>query len=145
MYFYYNIWLSSKSKEVNIMDKNVRNRIEIQLKRNNMTQKDLAEKLDVSEVTVCRWLSGDRDPSIETLNKIAEALGTTTSYFFIKDDWNNEKKPEDEKPGSIDWGKILAGTALTATAVIAIVALAKAMGKIDDDDKEQIEDILNRK
>lgn len=127
------------------MDKNVRNRIEIQLKRNNMTQKDLAEKLDVSEVTVCRWLSGDRDPSIETLNKIAEALGTTTSYFFIKDDWNNEKKPEDEKPGSIDWGKILAGTALTATAVIAIVALAKAMGKIDDDDKEQIEDILNRK
>lgn len=127
------------------MDRNVISRINMQLKLKNMTQKDLAEKLDVSEVTVCRWLSGDRDPSIETLNKIAEALGTTTSYFFIKDDWNNEKKPEDEKPGSIDWGKILAGTALTATAVIAIVALAKAMGTINDKDKEQIEDILNRK
>ena len=37
-----------------------------------------------------------------------------------------------------------AGTALTATAVIGIVALAKAMGKISDKDKEQIEDILNR-
>ncbi len=127
------------------MDRNVISRINMQLKLKNITQKDLAEKLKVSEVTVCRWLSGDRELSIDNLNKIAEALGTTTSYFFIKDDWNNEKKPEDEKSGSIDWGKILAGTALTATAVIAIVALAKAMGKINDDDKEQIEDILNRK
>ncbi|MBQ9537814.1 MAG: helix-turn-helix transcriptional regulator [Treponema sp.] len=57
-----------------------------------MSHKDLAEKLGVTEVTVSRWLSGERDPSIETLNRIAEALGTSTSYFFITDDWQLEKE-----------------------------------------------------
>ena len=49
-----------------------------------------------------------------------------------------------KKNDSVNWGAILAGAALTATAVIEIVALAKAMGKLSDKDKEQIEDILNR-
>lgn len=126
------------------MNKSVINRIEMQLKRKNMSQRDLAKKLGVSEVTVSRWLSGDRDPSIDTLNKIAEALDTTASYFFITDDWHTEKKAEEGKTDSVNWGTILAGTALTATTVIGIVALAKAMGKLNDKDKEQIEDILNR-
>ena len=51
---------------------------------------------------------------------------------------------QDKNSNGVNWGAILAGTALTATAVIGIVALAKAMGKISDKDKEQIEDILNR-
>lgn len=127
------------------MKQSVIDRIEMQLKHKNMTQKQLAEKLGVTEVSVSRWLSNDRDPTLDMLNKIADALGTTTSYFFINDNWTDEEKPAEEKTGSVDWGKFLAGTALTATAVIAIVALAKAMGKIDDKDKEQIEDILNRK
>ena len=126
------------------MDKGVIDKIGLALKQKNMTQRDLAEKLEVTEVTVSRWLSGDRDPSIETLNRIAEALGTTTSAFFIKDNWKDKPKPAEEKESSVNWGSILAGTALTATAVIGIVALAKAMGKLNDKDKEQIESILNR-
>lgn len=126
------------------MNESVINRIEGLLKTKKMSQKDLAEKLDVTEVTVSRWLSGERDPSIETLNKIAEVLDTTTSYFFINDDLLYEKKTTEEKTDSINWGAILAGTALTATAVIAIVALAKATGKLNDKDKEEIEHILNR-
>ena len=126
------------------MDKGVIDKIGLALKQKNMTQRDLAEKLEVTEVTVSRWLSGDRDPSIEKLNQIAEALGTTTSAFFINDNWKNKPKPAEEKESSVNWGSILAGTALTATAVIGIVALAKAMGKLNDKDKEQIESILNR-
>lgn len=126
------------------MNESIRSRIEMQLKRKGMTQKDLATRLNVTEVTVSRWLSGERDPSIETLNKIAEELGTTTSYFFVTDNWQNENKPAEKKSDSVNWGGILTGAALTATAVIGIVALAKAMGKIDDKDKQQIEDILNR-
>ncbi len=126
------------------MDKGVIDKIGLALKQKNMTQRDLAEKLEVTEVTVSRWLTGDRDPSIETLNRIAEALGTTTSAFFIKDNWKDKPKPAEEKESSVNWGSILAGTALTATAVIGIVALAKAMGKLNDKDKEQIESILNR-
>ena len=126
------------------MDESIRKRIDEKLKSKNMTQRDLAIKLDVTEVTVSRWLSGERDPSIETLHRIADALDTPTSYFFINDNWIDEHKNVEEKNESINWGKILAGTALTATAVIGIVALAKAMGKIDEKDKEQIENILNR-
>ena len=127
------------------MNESIRNRIEMSLKLKNMTQKDLANKLNVSEVTVSRWLTGDRDPSIETLNRIAEVLGTTTSFFFINDSLLDDKKQVIEtKNDSVNWGAILAGTALTSTAVIAIVALAKATGKLNDNDKKQIEDILNR-
>ena len=126
------------------MDESIRKRIDEKLKSKNMTQRDLAIKLDVTEVTVSRWLSGERDPSIETLHRIADALDTPTSYFFINDNWIDEHKNVEEKNEAINWGKILAGTALTATAVIGIVALAKAMGKIDEKDKEQIENILNR-
>lgn len=96
-------------------------------------------------LTVSRWLNGERDPSIETLNKIAKALDTSASYFFIDDSRQNENKMPEEKSDSVNWGAILAGTALTATAVIGIVALAKAMGKLNEKDTEQIEDILNRK
>ena len=127
------------------MNEAIRSRIEERLRAKKMTQRDLAEKLDVTEVTVSRWLNGERDPSIETLNKIAKALDTSASYFFIDNSRQNEDKMPEEKSGSVNWGAILAGTALTATAVIGIVALAKAMGKLNEKDTEQIEDILNRK
>ena len=55
----------------------------------------------------------------------------------------NEAKTEGKNDG-VNWGAILTGTALTATAVIGIVALAKAMGKLTDKDTEQIKDILDR-
>lgn len=127
------------------MNEAIRSRIEERLRAKKMTQRDLAEKLDVTEVTVSRWLNGERDPSIETLNKIAKVLDTSASYFFIDNSRQNEDKMPEEKSGSVNWGAILAGTALTATAVIGIVALAKAMGKLNEKDTEQIEDILSRK
>lgn len=128
------------------MNESVRSRIEERLRALGMTQRDFAARLGVSEVTVSRWLSGERNPSIETFSKIADALRTDTSYLFASDSRAEEKKPEpEEKKGdSVNWGAILAGTALSATAVIGIVALAKAMGKLSDKDEEQIKDILNR-
>lgn len=127
------------------MNEAIRSKIEESLRAKKMAQRDLAKKLNVTEVTVSRWLNGERDPSIETLNKIAKALDTSASYFFIDDSRQNENKMPEEKSDSVNWGAILAGTALTATAVIGIVALAKAMGKLNEKDTEQIEDILNRK
>lgn len=132
-----------KVRKVN-MKESVRNRIEERLKAMKMSQRDLAEKLKVSEVTVSRWLSGERNPSLETMNNIASALDTTTAYLLSENaELPQENKPE-QKSGDVNLGAILAGTALTATAVIGIVALAKALGKLTDKDKEQIEDILER-
>ena len=128
------------------MNESLRSRIEKRIRTMGMTQRDFAARLGVSEVTVSRWLSGERNPSIETLGKLADALRTDPSYFFASDGRAEEKKPEPEekKDDSVNWGAILAGTALSATAVIGIVALAKAMGKLSDKDEEQIKDILNR-
>ena len=48
-----------------------------------------------------------------------------------------ELQPTQNTAGDgVNWGAILAGTALTATAVIALVALAKAMGKLNESDKD---------
>lgn len=127
------------------MDANFKNRMESLLKSKGITQRELAAKLNVSEVTVSRWMNdgeNGRNPSVQTLQKIAEILKTTPDYLLGKE--SSEVKPaQGTNSDSVNWGAILAGTALTATAVIGIVALAKAMGKISDKDKMQIEDILN--
>ena len=128
------------------MNENFKNRMETLLKSKGMTQRELASKLGVSEVTVSRWMTdgtNGRNPSIHTLQKIAEILETTTDSL-LGQEGSNVKTMQDKNSNGLNWGAILEGTALTATAVIGIVALAKAMGKISDKDKEQIEDILNR-
>ena len=120
------------------MNESVRNRIEMQLRLKKMSQKDLAEKLGVTEVTVSRWLNGERDPSIETLNRIAEALGTTTSYFFLPDDWQNEKKPNEEKSG------MSTGLKVTFGVILGLVIAAVAAGLLSKDEKDQLVDILKK-
>ena len=120
------------------MNESVRNRIEERLRAKKMSQKDLAEKLDVTEVTVSRWLSGERDPSIETLNRIADALGTTTSYFFITDDGQNEKKPAEDKSG------MSTGLKVTFGVILGLVIAAVAAGLLSKDEKDQLVDILKK-
>ena len=120
------------------MNESVRNRIEMQLRLKKMSQKDLAERLGVTEVTVSRWLNGERDPSIETLNRIAEALDTTTSHFFITDDWQTEKKPAEEKSG------ISTGLKVTFGVILGLVIAAVAAGLLSKDEKKQLGDILKK-
>ena len=127
------------------MNANFKNRVETLLKEKGMTQRELAAKLGVSEVTVSRWMTdgaNGRNPTVQTLQKIAEILQTTPDYLLGKD--SDAQKSQSQNDGGVNWGAILSGTALTATEVIGIVALAKVMGKLSDKDKEQIEDILNR-
>lgn len=112
--------------------------MEALLNSKGMTQRELAARLGVSEVTVSRWMTdgtNGRNPSISTLQKIADILETTP------DDLLGKQKPSKDAGNPVDLGAILAGTALTATG---IVALAKAMGKLSEKDKDQIQDILCR-
>lgn len=48
----------------------------------NMTQKDLASRLNITEATISRYVSGDRDPKAEVLANIATALHTTSDYLL---------------------------------------------------------------
>lgn len=45
--------------------------------RVGVTQVALAEMLGVHHVTVARWETGEREPDIKTLNRLANLLGVT--------------------------------------------------------------------
>lgn len=50
------------------------------------TQKRLASELGMTDVAVSRWESGDRDPSTDTLLRLADVLGTTVDALLRRDD-----------------------------------------------------------
>lgn len=74
----------------------------------------LADKLKISKSTISRYESGKREPNLETLNKIAKALGVSIEELIsvpatkeVIEKWDNEidvmKLQEDAKvAGAID-------------------------------------------
>ena len=56
-------------------------------KNKKITQKELGELIGVKAITIRKYESNEREPNIETLNKIATALGVT-----INDLVKNEEK-----------------------------------------------------
>lgn len=50
-------------------------------KSKKITQKQLAQKVDVYQSRIARWESGVNEPSIEMLKKLAEALNTSIDYL----------------------------------------------------------------
>lgn len=59
-------------------------------KRRRWTQAQLAEKLSVSRLTVTRWESGERTLDLDTIDKIAKALGVSVSISI------DDERPEDD-------------------------------------------------
>lgn len=56
------------------------------------TQKDLAEKLGVSQAFISSWQVGKRNPKFSSIKKISEALNIPVDYFFENSDDKSEKK-----------------------------------------------------
>lgn len=52
------------------------NVIEHQLKTNNISRAELAEKLRINESQLCVWLSGEHNFTLKSLARIQAALGT---------------------------------------------------------------------
>lgn len=48
---------------------------------NNMTQMELAEKLNYSDKTISKWERGDSSPDISVLVEIADMFGVTLDYL----------------------------------------------------------------
>ncbi len=55
------------------------------LTEKNMSQKALADTAGLTEATVSRYIAGTRQPSIENLKKIADALSVSMG-FFVEDE-----------------------------------------------------------
>ena len=53
-------------------------------KWSDKSQSWLARKLEVAENTVRRWEKGDCAPSVDTVGRIAEALGVTPSWLLTE-------------------------------------------------------------
>lgn len=69
-------------------------RLQLLLKKRNISQKDLSEMIDSTEATISRYISGAREPKAEVLADIAKVLNTTSDYLLgieNMDDFNFPK------------------------------------------------------
>ncbi len=63
------------------------------LRNRTMTQKELADRLNISEGQLSRYISGDREPKADMIANIATALSTTSDYLLgiEKGEFNHSK------------------------------------------------------
>ena len=61
---------------------NISDKIKIYMLKNNLTQKQLAKKLNITAAAVSQILSGKTSLRTDTISKISKSLGVPNSYFF---------------------------------------------------------------
>jgi len=59
------------------------------IKKTGLTQTAFEKKYNISENLISSWIHGKRNPSITSLNKIAEATKIPLEYFLEEDDVKN--------------------------------------------------------
>lgn len=64
------------------MDILIVQRIEEMLKTEGLTQSKLASVIGVNQSTVCNWLNGKKEPSIESLWKLADFFDVSIDYLI---------------------------------------------------------------
>lgn len=82
-------------------------------KINNMTQSELAEKLNYTDKTISKWERGESAPDIESLSALA-ALFNLTVDDLLRESFDKEKALKEEKK---KYGKTIAKAALGVLAI----------------------------
>jgi transcriptional regulator with XRE-family HTH domain len=72
--------------------KKIGKRIQILLSLNEISQRELAKRINVTEVTISRYINGFREPKGEIILKMAQTLNTTTDYLLGMSDNNSRGK-----------------------------------------------------
>ena len=70
------------------------NRIKELRKENNLTLKELGQKVGMANNTLSQYETGKREPKLETWNKLAEYFSVPTSYLMGTDDLKFPTKQE---------------------------------------------------
>ena len=71
------------------------NRIKNLREELNMTQQELADKLEGAKSTIAMYEKGDRKPSLEVLVKLSEIFNCSIDYILCKSNIRNPEKQED--------------------------------------------------
>lgn len=111
------------------------NRLRKLLEINNMTQAELAKKMDTTTATLSRYVTGKRQPKGEIVAKMAYLLNTTSDYILTgkesnESELNNRDKKDIEKDLKVIMDDFKSGEA--GPAFYDGVEL-------DDDDLEKLE------
>lgn len=71
------------------------NRLKELRKEKNLTQKELADKINVSKITVLRWENGERQIKTDKAQKLADFFGVSVGYLLGYDnDFEKQIKVE---------------------------------------------------
>ena len=57
------------------------------LKENDMTQKELARRIGVSQSSITYWVNGVKQPTAENIYAVAKAFETTADYLLGLSDY----------------------------------------------------------
>ncbi|MCM8900524.1 helix-turn-helix transcriptional regulator [Caldicoprobacter algeriensis] len=81
-------------------------RLQELLDEKDMTQRELAERIGVTEVTISRYINGERKPRIDIIGKIAEVFGVSIDYLLgysnIRNPYNNVKSNDHQSENDED-------------------------------------------
>lgn len=73
------------------------------IEETGITQREFAEKIGVTEVTISRYLSGERSPRIEIVSKIADFFNVTVDYLLgIDREYGAATPPEKHQEKQIE-------------------------------------------
>ena len=68
-------------------------RLVVLMEEFNLNQKDLSKKVDISNVTISRYISGDRVPRLDVIARLASFFNVSIDYLLgISDNKLNDEK-----------------------------------------------------
>ena len=96
---------------------NLGERIRILRKKNNLSQEQLAEKLNVSRQAISKWESNTAYPDISNLILLRDIFGVTLDYLVIDNNTIenqdiNEDYEEEDNESNLMLGGFIIGTAI---------------------------------
>ncbi len=63
----------------------------------DINQRELADRLGITKAMITNWISGVRNPSLDSIKKISSVLDIDYNYFIENSDYNNKKSKLDKK------------------------------------------------
>lgn len=110
---------------MNMLGDNIRN----YRKARNLSQDDLAEKLNVTRQSISLWENGQTQPSLESIVMMAKLFGVTTDDLIASDtvEAAEDEIPPEKPPRKKGWIVIAAAGAVLVLAAVFFLIFGKSL------------------